>query len=47
VNNIYILTKQKTKSKLGFEKWTFLKMSKNEKPKYFIKKSYFVTIIKN
>jgi hypothetical protein len=39
--------KSENKSPGGFGKWTFLKMSKNEKWKYFMKKYQFVTIIKN
>jgi hypothetical protein len=34
-----VLDKSKIKSRAGFGKWTFLKMSKIEKPKILLKKS--------
>ena len=37
--------KSENKSPGGFEKWTFLKMSKNENPKKVLKKGAFFTLL--
>jgi hypothetical protein len=37
----FFSNKSKNKSPGGFEKWTFLKMSKNENPKIVLKKGSF------
>jgi len=37
--------KSENKSPGGFEKWTFLKMSKNENPKKVLKKGAFFALL--
>ena len=37
--------KSRIKSPRGFEKWTFLKMSKNENPKKVLKKGAFLELL--
>jgi hypothetical protein len=40
-SSLFLSHKVKNKSPGGFEKWTFLKMSKNENPKKDLKTPYF------
>jgi hypothetical protein len=40
-SSLFLSHKGENKSPRGFEKWTFLKMSKNEKPKIVLKKGSF------
>ncbi len=42
ISSIFLSNKKKLKSKKGNEKWTFLKMSKNENPKRVLKNGCFL-----
>jgi hypothetical protein len=42
ISSIFLSNKEKLKSKKGNGFWTFLKMSKNEKPKIVLKMALFL-----